>query len=296
MINSIKHFYEKYERKLIVVPILMILLSLIIVGNHYAKTGDVFNKDVTLSGGITATVYTTIDVGAVERAIQESTKKEVIIRKLAEFGTDTQKGVVIESSDITKDELESILKGKLNIQLTSDNYSLEQTGATLGQSFYRQMMIALLVGFLLMSIIVMIIFRSIVPSAAVILSAFADMLCTVAVVDLVGIRMSTAGIAGVLLLIGYSVDTDVLLTTRMYKRKEGPIMGRIFSSMATGLTMTAAGLASLSIGYFITTSFVIKEMFFVLIVGLLIDVFMTYLLNARIILWYTEKKEGKTNA
>ncbi len=296
MINSIKHFYEKYERKLIVVPILMILLSLIIVGNHYVKTGDVFNKDVTLSGGITATVYTTIDVGAVERAIQESTKKEVIIRKLAEFGTDTQKGVVIESSDITKEELESILKGKLNIQLTSENYSLEQTGATLGESFYRQMMIALLVGFLLMSIIVMIIFRSIVPSAAIILSAFADMLCTVAVVDLVGIRMSTAGIAGVLLLIGYSVDTDVLLTTRMYKRKEGPIMGRIFSSMATGLTMTAAGLASLSIGYFITTSFVIKEMFFVLIVGLLIDVFMTYLLNARIILWYTEKKEGKTNA
>ncbi len=296
MINSIKHFYEKYERKLIVIPILMIVLSLIIVGNHYVKTGDVFNKDVTLSGGITATVYTAIDVGTVERAIHESAKKEVIIRKLAEFGTDRQKGVVIESSDITKEELESILKDKLSIQLTSENYSLEQTGATLGQSFYRQMMIALLVGFLLMSIIVMIIFRSMVPSAAIILSAFADMLCTVAVVDLVGIRMSTASIAGVLLLIGYSVDTDVLLTTRMYKRKEGPIMGRIFSSMATGLTMTAAGLASLSIGYFITTSFVIKEMFFVLIIGLLIDVFMTYLLNARIILWYTEKKEGKTNA
>lgn len=110
-----------------------------------------------------------------------------------------------------------------------------------------------------------------------------------------GVRISTAGIAGVLF-IGYSVDTDILLTTRMYMRKEGRIMERIFSSAATGLTMTAAGLASLSLGYVLTTSFVIKEMFLVLIVGLLIDVFMTYLLNARMILWYTERKEGKTNA
>ncbi|MEM4245341.1 MAG: protein translocase subunit SecF, partial [Candidatus Nanoarchaeia archaeon] len=168
--------------------------------------------------------------------------------------------------------------------------------ATLGQSFYKEMMIALLIGFLMMSIVVVIIFRAVVPSAAVILSAFADMLCTIAVVDLLGMRMSTAGIAGVLLLIGYSVDTDILLTTRMYKRKEGRIMDRIFSSAATGLTMTAAGLAALGIGYLITTSFVIKEMFLVLIIGLVMDVIMTYLLNARLILWYTEKKEGVKDA
>lgn len=295
MINWMKKFYEKQEKRLVIIPILMIIAALFIVGNHYAKTGDVFNKDVTLSGGITATVYTTTDVTLIEKTIKESTNKDVIVRKLADFGTELQKGAVIESAEITRTELESILTDKLHIQLTTDTYSIEETGATLGQSFYQQMMIALLIGFLLMSIIVFIVFRSAIPAAAVILSAFADMLCTVAVVDLVGIRMSTAGIAGVLLLIGYSVDTDVLLTTRMYIRKEGPIMGRIFSSMATGLTMTAAGLASLGIGYFVTTSFVIKEMFFVLLVGLVIDVFMTYLLNARIILWFTEKKEGKTN-
>lgn len=296
MRNLIKKIYEKQEKKLIVIPILMIIAALIVVGSQYSKTGDIFYKDVTLSGGITATVYTSIDVNTVEQTIKETTNKEVLVRKLAEFGTDQQKGVVVESSEITREELESIFQDKLKIELTNENYSVEQTGATLGQSFYRQMMIALLVGFLMMSIVVVIIFRSIVPSAAVILSAFADMLCTVAVVDLIGMRMSTAGIAGVLLLIGYSVDTDILLTTRMYKRKEGTIMERIFSSAATGLTMTAAGLASLSIGYFITTSYVIKEMFFVLIIGLLIDVIMTYLLNARIMLWYTEKKEGKTDA
>ncbi|MEM4267106.1 MAG: MMPL family transporter, partial [Candidatus Nanoarchaeia archaeon] len=284
----IKKFYEKHEKKLFLIPLLMIIGALLVVGYHYTKTGDIFRKDVTLSGGITATVYTSIEVKNIENAIKETTNKEVIVRKLAEFGSDQQKGVVIESAEITKEELESALTGKLKIELTKDNYSLEQTGATLGQSFYKEMMIALLIGFLMMSIVVVIIFRAVVPSAAVILSAFADMLCTIAVVDLLGMRMSTAGIAGVLLLIGYSVDTDILLTTRMYKRKEGRIMDRIFSSAATGLTMTAAGLAALGIGYLITTSFVIKEMFLVLIIGLVMDVIMTYLLNARLILWYTE--------
>jgi preprotein translocase subunit SecF len=296
MMNWLKKSYEKHEKRLVIIPVLMIIAALIIVGSQYSRTGDIFYKDVTLSGGITATIYTQVDVNTIQKTIQENTNKESIVRKLAEFGTEQQKGVVIESTDITREELESILTNKLNIQLTTDNYSIEQTGATLGQSFYQQMIIALLVGFLMMSIVVIVIFRSAVPSAAIILSAFADMLCTVAVVDLVGMRISTAGIAGVLLLIGYSVDTDILLTTRMYKRKEGAIMSRIFSSAATGLTMTAAGLAALSLGYLVTTSFVIKEMFFVLIVGLIIDVFMTYLLNARIILWFTEKKEGKTNA
>ena len=296
MIKIIKKLYEKHEKKLIVIPILMIIASLWIVGSQYSKTGDIFNKDVTLSGGITATVYTNVDVSIVEKAIADNTHKEAIVRKLTEFGTNKQKGIVIESADITRDELESVLKNNLKIELTNDNYSIEQTGATLGQSFYRQMMIALLVGFLMMSIVVFVIFRAVVPSLAIIFSAFADMLCTVAVLDLLEVKVSTAGIAGVLLLIGYSVDTDILLTTRMYRRKEGRIMERIFSSAATGLTMTAAGLASLSLGYVLTTSFVIKEMFLVLIIGLLIDVFMTYLLNARMILWYTEKKEGKTNA
>lgn len=292
MREKIKKFYEKHEKRLFVIPILMIITALIIVGNTYIKTGDIFHKDVTLSGGITATIYTKEDVKTLEQQIKEKTNKEFIIRKLAEFGTEQQKGVVIESADITREELEPMLEDILKTKLTSENYSIEQTGSSLGQSFYKQMLIALLIAFILMSIVVSIIFRTLIPSAAVITSAFADMLCTIAVVDLAGIRISTAGIAGILLLIGYSVDTDVLLTTRVYKRREGTIMERVFSSAATGLTMTAAGIAALGLGYFFTTSLVIKEMFFVLIAGLVIDVFMTYLLNARILIWYVSKKEG----
>ena len=44
-----------------------------------------------------------------------------------------------------------------------------------------------------------------VPSIAVILAAFSDILITLAVVNLLGIKISTAGIAAFLMLIGYSI-------------------------------------------------------------------------------------------
>ena len=40
-----------------------------------------------------------------------------------------------------------------------------------------------------------------------------------ALIDFLGIEISAAGIAAFLMLIGYSVDTDILLTSRALKRK-----------------------------------------------------------------------------
>jgi len=56
-----------------------------------------------------------------------------------------------------------------------------------------------------------------VPSSCVILAAVSDIISTIAVTNLLGLKMSTAGIAALLMLIGYSVDTDILLTTKVLK-------------------------------------------------------------------------------
>ena len=73
-------------------------------------------------------------------------------------------------------------------------------------------MIAILVSFIFMAIVVFIIFRNLVPSrSSYYLAAFADILMTFVVVNILGIKMSSAGIIALLMLIGYSVDTDILL-------------------------------------------------------------------------------------
>src|SRR3989344_4288881 len=100
-----------------------------------------------------------------------------------------------------------------------------------------------------MSLVVFISFRSFIPSIAVISAALTDILAALAVVNLLGIKLSAAGIIAFLLVIGYSIDTDILLTTRMLKRHDSPLLERVKSSIITGLTMTFAAIAALVTGY-----------------------------------------------
>lgn len=284
-------FYTKHNKKLVIIPIAIIILCLAVVLNNYIQTGDIVNKDVTLEGGVTATVYTEKNAEHVEEALVSKFKTEFLVRKLAEFGTEKQIGLIIESSDIKSADLKPALEETLQITLNDENHSIEETGSSLGKSFYRQMITAIIVAFFLMSIVIFIAFRSVIPSLAVVLSAFADMLAAIAFIDLAGIKLSTSGIAAILLLMGYSIDTDVLLTTKVLKRREGSIMERVFSSMSTGLTMTVTTIVALTVGYFVSNSYILKQMFIILIVGLFIDIIMTYLLNTRILIWYAARKE-----
>lgn len=289
------HFYEKHEKKLFIIPMILLITSLLIIFNHYNKTGDIFDKDVSLKGGISATLYTSEDAKALEKELSDNLGKEVSVRKLAEFGTEKQTGLLIEVSDVDRSVLKKAISDVAKTELTDENFSIEETGSSLGTSFYRQMARAMILAFLFMAIVVFVTFRTPIPSLAVILCAFSDITAVIAFIDVIGMKVSTSGIAALLLLIGYSVDTDVLMTTRVWKRKEGPIMQRFFGSMETGLTMTATALVAVTLGYFLSNSYVLQQMFLILGAGLVVDVFFTYLQNGRILLWYVYKKEKPAN-
>ena len=139
-------------------------------------------------------------------------------------------------------------------------------------------------------IVVFIAFRSIAPSIAVVFAAFTDIVITLAIVDFIGMKISAAGIIGFLLVIGYSIDTDMLLTTRAIKRSEGTLFERMFSSVKTGLTMLGTTFTALTIGYLLTTSSVLKEIFIIIIIALIVDVFSTYFTNSGILKIWCDRK------
>ena len=134
-------------------------------------------------------------------------------------------------------------------------------------------------------------FKFSIPSFAVIISAFADILMTLVLVDLLGIKMSSAGIVAFLMLIGYSVDTDILLTTRILKRSEGSLNQRMFDAFKTGITMTLTSLVAIGVAVIIVNSFstVLTQIFSILFIGLCFDIFNTWVTNASIIKWYMER-------
>lgn len=287
--DKLEFFYTKHYKKLVFIPLIILILALISISIHQSQTGDFFNKDVTLKGGLTTTIYTEkqINTNDLEKAIPVDST----VRKLANAASGKSIGVIIEVSDMKEPELKSFLEKHLQLELTQDNYSIEETGSSLGESFYKDLIKALIFAFLFMGIVVLITFRNFIPTLAIIQAAASDVIITLAIVNFLGIKLSTAGIVAFLLVLGYSIDTDILLTTKVLKRKQGTVFNRLYNAAKTGLTMTCTTLAALTVGYIFSTSLVLKQMFLIILIALIIDIFTTYLTNAGMLMWYMKSKK-----
>jgi len=53
-------WYDKNYKKLLIIPAAVLALSLIYLTIFYIQTGDIINKDVSLTGGTTITIQTDI--------------------------------------------------------------------------------------------------------------------------------------------------------------------------------------------------------------------------------------------
>ena len=190
------------------------------------------------------------------------------------------------------EELKKEIEDVLGYKLDDKNSSIEFTGPSLSENFYKQLILALVISFVLMSIVIFIMFKSFVPSIAVIFAAFSDIVITLALLDYLGVKISAAGIAAFLMLIGYSVDTDILLTTRALKKREGTLNQRIYGAFKTGIFMTSTALVAVLPAFFIITGLPdsFRQIFLILSVGLIADIANTWMTNAGIIKWYCDKK------
>jgi preprotein translocase subunit SecF len=110
---------------------------------------------------------------------------------------------------------------------------------------------------------------------------------------LFGVRLSLASVAGLLMLIGYAVDTNILLTTHVLKRVSEQPREQVVDAMRTGLMMSGSTLVPLFALNLLTTAPQLYELTAVLIFGITIDIFNTWFLNASIISRYVEKRKGR---
>jgi preprotein translocase subunit SecF len=284
-------WHDRNYKKLLLIPLIILILSVVYIGIFYAQNNDFIYKDISLTGGTAITIYEVIDIDKLKTDLSGELE-ELNARSIYDLITREQKAVILETKSdgqFTKE----ILENYLDYELNSENSSFEFTGSALSESFYQQLLIAILFAFFFMAIVVFIIFRTVIPSAAVILAALTDIIMTLAVVDILGIKMSSAGIVAFLMLIGYSVDTDILLTTRMLKRDEGNLNERIFGAFATGITMTLTSLFAVALALIVVSSFsvILTQIFTILVIGLCFDLINTWITNVSILKWYVERKK-----
>ncbi|MBA3064034.1 hypothetical protein FP803_01210 [Candidatus Woesearchaeota archaeon] len=285
-ISKLLEWYDKNYKKLLIIPIVLLILSIGVIFYKYAATGDFVEKDISLKGGITITIPSKdIDADSLKTyLLSEFPGSDISVRTLTKLGEKT--GVTISTSDIDLKELLNSLKTKYG----ELDYNVEEMGSSLGTSFFKETFTAILFAFLFIAIVVFFYFRQPIPSLAIVLSAFSNMVVTLAIINLMGVKLSTAGVAAFLMLIGYSVDTNILLSTKVLKRKEGEVIDRIVNGMKTGLMMTATTLTATVVAYVFSQSAALSQIMLILIIGLLTDVLNTWVQNAGILRLYLERR------
>ena len=284
-------FHDKYYKHLLMIPIVMLLFSFGYMYLFYSNNGDFIYKDISLTGGTSVTIYDNLDSNKIKVELTEKLE-EINVREIYDILTREKIALVVETKT-PGNETKQILESYLGYKLTDKNSSFEFSGALLGESFYNQLLTAILFAFFFMGTVIFLIFRKIIPAAAVIISAFADILMTLVAVNLFGIKISSAGIVAFLMLIGYSVDTDILLTNKVLKSSEGLLNEKIFKAFKTGMTMTLTSVVAVFISLIISNSFsvVLSQIFTILLIGLFFDIFNTWITNVSLIKWYVTGKQ-----
>ena len=294
MEEKTRNWYDRNHKIFLFIVLAFFVFCLVYLFIFQGKNGDIIYKDVSLTGGTTITIFDqNADINIIKEKLRERFE-DINLRQISDFGTGKQKGFFVETgsdSEEIKKEIETIIGYELN----EDNSSIEFTSSALSEGFYKQLRFAIMLSFIFMSIVVFIIFRSFVPSFAVILSAFADIVMTLVVVDIIGMKLSIAGIIAFLMLIGYSVDTDILLTSRLIKDNEGSLNSRIRGAFKTGITMTltsiVAVLVSLVVVYNLSET--LRQIFTIITIGLLFDILNTWITNTSLLKIYIERKERR---
>ena len=92
----------KYK-KLLIIPLLLLLISLAILGIQFANKGYIIEKDVTLAGGVSATlILEDYNKETIQLLLEENfPNSDISIRELSNLGTGANTGMIIDISEIT---------------------------------------------------------------------------------------------------------------------------------------------------------------------------------------------------
>jgi len=281
----INYNIEKYTpQQLVIIPLVLLVIALILVGLNIATTGMPVKPGIDFSGGTAVsldTTETTDQVRATFSAYPLSDVSEGLNNgKFLKFGT---------MDDAQFQSLTELINQKY------PNAKIDQIGESFGKTLQQQAVLAVIFSFIGMAIVIFLSFRTFVPSVAVVVSAFADIVMTAATMNIIGIPLTLGTTAALLMLIGYSVDSDILLTNRVLKR-QGKLHDKLKGAFDTGIIMTSttfAAITAMLIVSWIGSVQILMDISAVLLIGLVFDIMNTWLTNAALLKWYVQKGGGK---
>ncbi|AHL23002.1 protein translocase subunit SecF [Thermococcus nautili] len=281
--EKLRFLAEMEPRKMIIYPLAVFIVALLLLAVHFPPLG------IDLKGGVVVTGY---GINANPDQVEKWLSSELGVNVNVESFTSVEgtKGIrVYAPAGVDPVKIINLLKQKY----PNAEYTHSEVLPTFGELAKKQGIKAIAFAFLAMAVVVFLFFRNPVSSLAIIFSALSDMTIAVAMMGVFGIQLTTATIAALLMLIGYTVDSNILLTTKLTRRKEDTIEEAYLSAVSTGFTMSTTTLGALFMLWLISTSPTIDNIAIVLIFGLLADFMNTWIFNAGVLRWYLSTRGVK---
>ncbi|WP_319379502.1 protein translocase subunit SecF [uncultured Methanocorpusculum sp.] len=279
-----KYDINKYDpKRMMAIPAVLFGIALVIVGITFAMTGMPVTPGIDFAGGTAVTIHT------------DDTKEEIVAfysgydLKFIDEGIGSG-GYYLKFGPMSNEDMM-----KFN-NYTLSKYpeaSIDQIGANFGATLQSQAMWAILFAFIGMAVVVFLAFRKVIPAITVVSAGIADITITAAVMNLVGIELSLATTAALLMLIGYSVDSNILLTTKVLKR-QGNLEEKMEGAYRTGIIMTTTTLAAIVAMFIVAFIGQVPTLYSiaaVLIIGLISDIIFTWGFNAGVLRMYLSGSE-----
>ncbi|MFW6153488.1 MAG: protein translocase subunit SecF [Halobacteriota archaeon] len=275
--------YDRYSnRQLLALPLAVLALALIVLAATWLLTGAPLTLGIEFAGGTELTVQTADDPETIRQAFDADVERvqsiELEDQYILTFSETDQEGLS-EEAEANLEPADSDQAVVIGSREFSPSFADEQQLMAL---------YALVAAFLGMSLLTFVFFRTFIPSIAIVISAFSDIMIPLAMMSLFGISLTLGTVAALLMLIGYSVDSDILLNTHILKRG-GDFYESTSRAMQTGVTMTVTSMSAMLAMFLLATAFgidILAAIGLILFVGLAADLMNTYLLNLSLLRWY----------
>jgi len=280
-------YSEHSSKKLIAVPLSIFGLALLVLLVTYLLTGLPVGLGFEFTGGVNLQMQTDMPVNQVEEDFStiENVPEPDSVQAISG-------GAIVRFQPLDDDQMSDLQSFR------EDEYpdaSIEMVSPAHGLSLLYQSIGAVLFAFVLMTVVIVAFFRTFVPSLAIIGSATIDMIVPIGIMTLVGIDVTLGTIPAILLLIGYSIDSDILLTRNTLSGRRKKFYENVRTAMRTGVTMTTTSMAAMAVmavsAHFFSI-FILRDIGIILFFGLGMDLINTYMMNVAILRWHVLDRRG----
>jgi preprotein translocase subunit SecF len=202
-------------------------------------------------------------------------------------------GLHIETDALSENDEINIKVALTQSGIPTASVIIEPIGSAISGLQSEQMLYSIIVAFIVIGIITFIIFRRRVVPMAVLLVVGLDILCVLGYMALFRVPLSLTSILVIVMLIGYAIDTNILLAYRVLKRVGGEPREQAATSLNTGLMMGVLLVVILLSLNIITSATQLNVLTATLIFGIAINIFNTWFLGAGILLGHVTRQPGK---